>query len=260
MKGIRVKFSDFDKVYPEEKKQKLRSLILSWYVHRTIGKLLAWISLRAGIPANALTVCSIIAVTAASVLLAVGSTVATLIIGLFLLWMWAILDGADGHVARITGPTVFGEFLDRLGADFKRALFYPCVGIRAISSPGWLSETLIERGVPSYAPLFLGCAASVFSLWTVCVAFKFRSAFTNHLTIKKEIFVIATNLIEFEIVFIIVAAIFRGWDMFVAFYAVSYFAILIAAFNFHIRAAITLSEAQSENGKTSSVSKHEKGE
>ena len=85
MGKVSVKLSDFDRVYPDSKKQELSPLILSWYVHRVISKPLAWLALRIGISANLLTIASMLSVAAGSVLIALGGIWFT-VVGVALIW------------------------------------------------------------------------------------------------------------------------------------------------------------------------------
>jgi len=218
-----VKLSDFDRVYPDSKKQELSPLILSWYVHRVVSKPLAWLALRMGISANMLTVASMLSVAAGSVLIALGGVRFT-VVGVVLIWLWAILDGADGHVARINGPTTIGEFLDRMAADFRRAFLYPCLGIRVFVENDSFMQFLTQKGVPAEMLLVMGFATSVLILWAVSTNMKFRLVFgseseksaigrprTERLSIQRLAFIIGGNMYEFEIVFLVVAAIAGMW-------------------------------------------------
>ena len=78
--------------------------------------LLAARAVRWGISANLLTICGGLLAACAGFALAGGHTY----VGLVLVIANRLLDGLDGPVARLTGPTDFGGYLD-IVADF---LFY----------------------------------------------------------------------------------------------------------------------------------------
>ncbi|RLG58131.1 MAG: hypothetical protein DRN95_04835 [Candidatus Hydrothermarchaeota archaeon] len=229
---IKVKLSDFEKTWPEAARREFRSHILPWFVFRHTGKLLAWLFLRVGLTANCITVASILCAIIGSLLIAVyvGNLLLTYT-GIILLWMWAILDATDGRMARIVGPTKLGDFLDRFAADVKRAFLYPCVAVRAVQEPGYVSVIAADAGITPTVILVCGFATSILFLWSVSTTCKFKTIFGSAReasaigrgheqtpSLRRRLFVIGTNIYEFEFVFLLIAPLVKVWDCMTLFY------------------------------------------
>jgi hypothetical protein len=98
--------------------------------------LLAARAVRWGISANLLTICGGVLAACAGFALAGGHTH----VGLVLVIANRLLDGLDGPVARITGPTDFGGYLD-IVADF---VFYLAVPLGfGLAAPANLIPALV---------------------------------------------------------------------------------------------------------------------
>ena len=81
-------------------------------IHRPPARFLAKLLSRTAVHPNALTVFSLAPATAAGVYFCYGTVQATLK-GLFFYYLWAVLDHADGELARTTNRTSrFGKWLD----------------------------------------------------------------------------------------------------------------------------------------------------
>jgi phosphatidylglycerophosphate synthase len=111
-----------------------------------------WLA-KSGISANALTLVG----AAVGVAAAFAISQQQLAAGLALILLNRILDGVDGAVARIDGPTEFGGYLDTL-ADF---LFYVSVPVAfGLATPGnLLPALLLVASFTLTAVSFLGFAA-----------------------------------------------------------------------------------------------------
>lgn len=232
MPRVKVSLSDFEKTWPETARREFRSHILPWFVFRNFGKLLAWLFLRIGLTANCITVASILCAIIGSLLIAVyaGNLLLTYT-GVILLWMWAILDATDGRMARILGPTKLGDFLDRFAADVKRAFLYPCVAVRAVQEPGYVSAIAADAGITPTVILVCGFATSILFLWSVSTTCKFKTIFGTAKeasalgrvheqtpSLRRRLFVIGANIYEFEFVFLIIAPLLKAWDCMTLFY------------------------------------------
>jgi phosphatidylglycerophosphate synthase len=112
----------------------------------------AWLA-RAGVSANALTITG--ALLGVSGGAAIGHQ--QFAFGLLLILVNRILDGFDGAVARIKGPTEYGGYLDTL-SDF---LFYVSVpvGFGLVSQANLFPALLLVASFTLTAVSFLGFAA-----------------------------------------------------------------------------------------------------
>lgn len=111
-----------------------------------------WVAVS-GISANVLTIFGAMVGLAAAIAISQGQFAA----GLVLILVNRILDGFDGAVARINGPTEYGGYLDTL-ADF---LFYVSVPVAFgwTNLPNQLPALLLVASFTLTAVSFLGFAA-----------------------------------------------------------------------------------------------------
>lgn len=122
-----------------------------WVVHLA-GRMLLPLALRAGIPANAVSLGGLALGTgaAAAFLGWREPTLATL--GLLLCIGWLILDGLDGMVARATGTaSALGRFLDGAVDHGIFLLLYLALGATIDTPEAWITGTVagIVHGVQS---------------------------------------------------------------------------------------------------------------
>ena len=111
----------------------------SWWVKLIIRKLsfvFTYIFINLGFSPNAVSVLSIFVAIAGCVCLCVPNTVC-LILGIFLINFWLLLDCVDGNIARCRKrKTVFGEFVDDIGGYYIEALVYLAIGVCAFEMGG----------------------------------------------------------------------------------------------------------------------------
>ena len=114
-----------------------------------------WLLVRIGVPANAVTVVSLLLFLGSIVLLGFNESL-FLILGAVLLQAYFLLDHVDGELARYEAkvlgrtPILLGKYLDAVTHRFSPALFFVV---------GWSASREIESGVWSTACMLLGFLA-----------------------------------------------------------------------------------------------------
>jgi len=126
---MNLRLGDLLATYTPEKRRAEKLELWTYLVVRPLSWVPALLFLKAGISANTVTWLSILAAIAGSALVAFGSAAAALAGTAFLL-LWAVLDCADGTVARFSKTSGNrGEFLDALGGYAMNALVFPAAGV-----------------------------------------------------------------------------------------------------------------------------------
>ncbi|MDA3956731.1 CDP-alcohol phosphatidyltransferase family protein [Oceanispirochaeta sp.] len=133
---MKVNFQEILATYTDEKRASEKEEFWTYYVIRPLSWHPAWWFVNAGISANKVTVISIVFVLISAVLLTTGNLTAALW-GAASLFVWGVLDCADGTVARFKKKTnhqgkYLGEFLDAAGAYAVYALILPALGLYAV--------------------------------------------------------------------------------------------------------------------------------
>ncbi len=126
------------------------------FVLRPLSYPAAWLALRLGLSANAVSYLSALAALVGGVLLATGSK-ALMITGALLLNLFAVLDCADGNIARVKGTAgPWGGWADALGGY--------AAYLAALLGSGMASEFLAGNSIPGLPGLSLPWAAGGWAL------------------------------------------------------------------------------------------------
>ena len=113
-----------------------------WVVHLA-GRMLLPLTLRARIPANAVSVAGFAVGTGAALALLGWSDPALATLGFLLCILWLVLDGLDGMVARATGTaSALGRFLDGICDHGVFLLLYLALGAAIDTQAAWIIGTI----------------------------------------------------------------------------------------------------------------------
>ena len=122
-----------------------------WVVHLA-GRMLLPLALRAGIPANAVSLGGLALGTGAAAAFLGWREPALATLGFLLCIGWLVLDGLDGMVARATGTaSALGRFLDGAVDHGIFLLLYLAIGASIDTPEAWITGTLagIVHGIQS---------------------------------------------------------------------------------------------------------------
>ena len=119
-------YREIKRRYNENRKSSFEAeLIFCRYVYRPLSYFPAALCIRAGFTANQISFFNFFVIVGAAVSFLRGDWRGS-VVGLLLIWIYAILDFADGNVARYNkATTYFGKLLDGCVDTFSLVIFIP---------------------------------------------------------------------------------------------------------------------------------------
>lgn len=259
--------------YTEEKLRHARDACwLYYYVIRWFSYPLAWLFIRLGISANGVSWISLVALIAGFVLFGFGTYWYSLS-GALLVIVWALLDSADGHIARYTNScSQYGAFLEELGAPVMTGLLFASIGIGLFQHADNSAELIaacISTITPETLFLFSGMWASLlYAVMYLARAHFFKAFSVEMLTglnpgsgsfiafVQK----LVTNLIDFSSLLLplmLLAAILDYSGFFVLLYAMVLTVAFIASLVLMLRKGRQLSAKPATSSNPSKVNNDE---
>ena len=148
------------KAMPPEKRASASRCIISHYLFRPISNIITIPLLELGISATSVTKFSAIFPFLGLICFALWPTAAGFWCGWLAIFIWNILDGVDGNIARFTDTcSQLGELWDAAVGWFAIAVFYGGMGFAAYYHPGIIGERIM---LPNSAYLVLGWMTAMF--------------------------------------------------------------------------------------------------
>ncbi len=145
-----------------EKKSSAKNDFFAFYIGRPITYVLTIPFLYTNISPNTVTWISFIPVVVGFILMWFGNSVSSLFWGWFCFFMWSMLDGVDGNIARFKKQySKMGDTLDAAAGYYAMALIPLASGIAATNHPGLFSNYF---SMPLDTYIILG---GLSGLWTV---------------------------------------------------------------------------------------------
>jgi len=118
--------------YSKEKRQAEKMEPWVYLVTRPLSFPAAWICMKMGMSATAVTYLSLLFITGGGVLVTLASP-AMQITGTIFFTVWLILDCADGNIARYLKTfSSYGEFVDALGGYLINGVIFPVMAVAAV--------------------------------------------------------------------------------------------------------------------------------
>ena len=176
-----MKYSElYQTVCPPEKAKEEKFNVFGHYIGRPISVLLTLPLLKTKIKPNTITVFSIISLLCGFVLVVIPYPFYLKYIGWGLFFIWNILDGVDGNLARAKKMySMKGDLLDTLGGYLALVLTYLAIGICAYS------ETPLVSIFDKFIYLILGGFAAIFSIFHRLMFHKKNSTYPDEKSEKK---------------------------------------------------------------------------
>ena len=140
-----IKYKDFvAKAMPPEKAKVARRCIIGHYLLRPIDNIISIPLAKLGVEPNTISYISLIPILVSFGVFAMADTVQDFIIGWLLIFIWSILDGVDGNIARYCEKTsVKGALLDAIIGWIAHIAFYSGMGFAAYRFARYLQEPAI---------------------------------------------------------------------------------------------------------------------
>ena len=187
----------YDKVLPESKRLSEKPNIVLSKIVRPLCIYATLPFLNTNIKPTTITKFSVLSSVIGFFFLAFGKNMWTSLLGWFFFFVWVILDGVDGDLARYNNQTsLHGEVWDSFGGYAAMALTYFGVGIAAFYDNNRF--VLCEP----YCFLILGGATSIMSIFPRLMMHKKRETYgskvsTQEFTDKKSFGIIQTIALNF---------------------------------------------------------------
>lgn len=214
----------YDKVMPEKKRKEERFNIFAHWIGRPISILMTLSLINSRIKPTTVTKWSVAFASIGFVLVAFGQSMVLKIIGWICFFMWNLLDGVDGNLARCTNQcSQMGDLWDTTAGYAAMVFTYFAAGIA-----GFFDLNIVTL-FSNYWLLILGGATAIMSIFPRLVMHKKKSSIANDVGVKvlsdKQNFglknIIAMNFISpsgFMQVIFLIAIIYHLLNIFVAFY------------------------------------------
>lgn len=222
-----MKFKEvFDTCVPKAKREKERWNVFAAYIGRPISVLLTVPLIETKVKPSTITLLSIIAALIGFSMFATGEGLQYYIIGWFFFFIWNILDGVDGNLARCQRTcSPLGELWDATGGYVAMVLTYLSVSIAA-----FYDDNIYQLCEPHHY-LIMGGLTAVLSIFPRLILHKRKNLnmsqdSVNELQDKKNfgfVQIVSMNLISvsgFMQVLFLVCILTHTLNLFICFYLV----------------------------------------
>ncbi len=168
-----------NRVMPPEKRAESRHDFFSFYVGRKITYIMTIPFLYTNISPNMITGLSIIMLLIGFPVFCFAETKMTLLIGWLLFFLWSLLDGVDGNVARYKHQfSKIGDIYDTMGGYMAIALMYFAAGAAAAHGHAEL------MGLSRESYIILGGLSSISGIFPRLMMHKVISSFMDNSIVK----------------------------------------------------------------------------
>lgn len=223
----------YDRVLPEHKRKEEKYNLFVSLVVRPVSVAMTLPFIKTKVKPTTITKWSVLFLIVGFVCLTCGCNMSTKVFGWLCFFVWSLLDGVDGNLARCTNQcSLLGDLWDTMGGYAAMVLFYFSSGIVAFND---INKIVFFE---NYWYLIFGGATAIMSIFPRLVMHKKKSSNTNSVAIKqlsdKEQFglknIIAMNLISpsgFMQVIFLVSILCHCLNVFIIFYFVINFVVMI---------------------------------
>ena len=212
------------KTMSEEKRKMAKNDYFAFYIGRPLSYLLTIPFLYTDISPNTISILSIVPIIIGFVLMCVGTTKKILFLGWIMFFLWNLLDGVDGNVARYKKLfSKMGSVYDAMSGYAAMVLSFFGWGVAAAHNTSILSNYIV---IPKDTYIILGALSGIFVIFPRLIMHKALTTLgdpdaMNSVKDKSEygfIRLVALNLTSiagFVQVIMLLAIIFDLLDLFV---------------------------------------------
>jgi len=206
-----------------KKKEECKDDWFSFYIGRKITYWMTIPLLHTSITPNQITFLSIAVLVIGFIINCFANTVWLMLLAWFLYFLWSLLDGVDGNLARYKKQfSKYGDIYDTMGGYAAYALIFLGMGIGA-----WLNPGPINRMMREYC-IVIGAVSSISSIFPRLIYQKIRAAFHDDSSAeavrwkRTPIRIVERNISSISggvMVFSLSAILLRLLDVFTVLYA-----------------------------------------
>ena len=227
-----------------EKKASAKNDIFAFYIGRKLSYLLTIPFLYTKLSPNAISLLSMVPIAAGFILCVFGKTPQASLAAWACFFLWNLLDGVDGNVARYKKQfSKMGSVYDAMSGYAAMVLSFFAWGILAAHRPGVLQRAV---AFPQEAYIILGALSGIFVIFPRLVMHKAITALGDknamdavkdkaHYDAVKMIALNLTSIAGFVQVFMLFSVILNMEDLFTA----GYFFVNLAVMLVSLRTVLT---------------------
>lgn len=218
------------KTMSPEKKKSAKNDYFAFYVGRPLSYILTIPFLYTKISPNAVSLISIVPLIIGFALMCVGRTTGILVVGWSCFFLWNLLDGVDGNIARYKKQfSKMGSVYDAMSGYVAMVLSFFAWGVAAAHNPG-LFQSIVQ--IPLDAYIILGALSGVFVIFPRFIMHKAITTLGNANSMDsvkdkseygfaKLVALNLTSISGFVQVLMLIAVLFEITDLF----TIGYFAL-----------------------------------
>ena len=157
----------------EEKRRSARNDLFAFYIGRPLSYVLTIPFLYTSISPNMVSLLSFIPQIVGFLIFCNANTMSGLIVGWFMFFLWNLLDGVDGNIARYKKQfSPLGSVYDAASGYMACTLTFFSMGIVAAHFPGFTSTSL---AISPEMLIILGALSGIFTMFPRLVMHKAKS-------------------------------------------------------------------------------------
>jgi len=210
-----------------EKRKEAKNDFFAFYIGRPITYVLTIPFLYAKISPNTVTYLSILLSVIGGILAYIGESISTFIWMWFCFFMWSMLDGVDGNIARYKKQfSRMGSVLDAMAGYVAMIFIYLSFGIAAAHHPGCFQNIII---IPSDIYIIMGGLSGVFVIFPRFIMHKAMTTLgksyneesvkdKSKFSISKLVALNITSIAGFVQLFLLIAVVTNTMDLFTIIY------------------------------------------
>ena len=159
-----------NKTMSPEKRKSASNDYFAFYIGRPLSYVLSIPFLYTNISPNAISLISVIPILIGFVLMYIGQSKTTLVVGWLMFFLWNLFDGVDGNVARYKKKfSKMGSVYDAMSGYIAMVLSFFAWGIAAAHNPG-ITQGIINLPLDLY--IVFGALSGVFVIFPRLVMHK----------------------------------------------------------------------------------------
>ena len=152
-----------NKTMSPEKRKSAKNDYFAFYIGRPLSYILTIPFLYTNISPNTVSLISIIPIIVGFVLMCIGSTNTVLIVGWLMFFLWNLLDGVDGNIARYKKQfSKMGSVYDAMSGYIAMVLSFFGWGVAAAHNSG-LFQSIVQLPLDFY--IILGALSGIFVIF-----------------------------------------------------------------------------------------------
>lgn len=237
-----ITIKDIEKItMSPEKRKSAKNDFFAFYIGRPLSYAMTVPFLHTNISPNTVSLFSIVPLLIGFVIMSIGTTKGMLCIGWLMFFLWNLLDGVDGNIARYKEEySKFGSVYDAMSGYASMILSFFAWGIAAAHNPGIVSN---EVNISGEIYIILGALSGIFVIFPRLIMHKALSTIgdknsMNSVKDKSEygfIKLVALNLTSisgFVQVFMLIAILIDTIDIFtLGYFVLNAFVMIFSLFS-----------------------------